>query len=46
MWTGATASAFSLVAIAFERYFAVMPPYNNTRKLTHGKLKVNILFSV
>ena len=45
MWTGVTASAFSLVAIAFERYFTVMPPYSNTRKLTHRKLKVSMLFS-
>ncbi|PFX16409.1 Pyroglutamylated RFamide peptide receptor [Stylophora pistillata] len=42
MWTGATASAFSLVVIAFERYFAVMHPYNNTGKLTHRKLKIII----
>lgn len=40
MWTGATASSFSLVVIAFERYFAVMYPYGNRRKLTTGKLKV------
>ena len=46
MWTGATASAFSLDAIAFERYFAVMHPYRNAGKLTHGKLKVSMLFSV
>ena len=46
MWTGATASAFSLVAIAFERYFAVIYPYSNAGKLTHGKLKVSMLFSV
>ena len=39
MWTGAAASAFSLVAIAFERYFALMHPYDNTGKLTHGKLR-------
>ena len=44
MWTGAAASAFILVAIAFERYFALMHPCDNTGKLTHGKLKVNMLF--
>lgn len=43
MWTGATASSFSLVVIAFERYFAVMYPYGNNRKLTTGKLKVILL---
>ena len=43
MWTGAAASVFSLVAIAFERYFALMYPCDNTGKPTHGKLKVNML---
>ena len=46
MQTRAAASAFSLVAIAFERYFAVMHPDDNTEKLTQGKLRVSLLFSV
>ena len=46
MQTGAAASAFSLVAIAFERYFAVMHPDDNTEKLTQGKLRVSLLFCV
>ncbi|CAH3165619.1 unnamed protein product [Porites evermanni] len=45
MWTGATASSFSLVVIAFERYFAVMYPYGNRRKLTTGKLKKYTTYS-
>ena len=44
--TGAAASAFSLVAIAFERYFAVMHPDDNTEKLTQGNFRVSLLFSV
>ena len=44
MQTRAAASAFSLVANAFERYFAIMHPDDNTGKPTHGKLKVNMLF--
>ena len=43
MWTGATASAFSLVVIAFERYYAVQYPYGNKGKLTNEKLKVSRL---
>lgn len=39
-WLGGMASAFTLVAIAFERYYAVMYPYGNKGKLTYGKLKV------
>ena len=41
MWTGATASAFSLVAIAFERYYAVLYPFGNKGKLTTEKLMVS-----
>ena len=41
MWTGATASAFSLIVIAFERYYAVIYPYGNKGKLTIAKLKVS-----
>lgn len=39
-WTGGAASVFTLVAIAFERYYAVMYPYCNKGKLTYNKLKV------
>ena len=38
-WIGGFSSMVTLVVIAFERYFAVMYPYNNQR-LTKGKLKV------
>ena len=39
-WIGAGSSIFTLVAIAFERYFAVLFPYANKGKLTMRKLKV------
>lgn len=39
-WTGGAASVFTLVVIAFERYYAVMYPYGNKGKLTYNKLKV------
>ena len=39
-WVGGAASVFTLVAIAFERYYAVMYPYGNKGKLTFNKLKV------
>ena len=39
-WIGASSSIFTLVAIAFERYFAVLYPYANKGKLTMRKLKV------
>ena len=39
-WIGGAASIFILVAIAFERYYAVMYPYGNKGKLTYNKLKV------
>lgn len=39
-WTGGACSVFTLVAIAFERYYAVMYPYGNKGKLTYNKLKV------
>ncbi|EDO35029.1 predicted protein, partial [Nematostella vectensis] len=38
-WTGGDASVFSLVAIATERYFAVVWPLNNERRITSRKLK-------
>ena len=39
-WIGASSSIFTLVAIAFERYFVVLYPYSNKGKLTMRKLKV------
>lgn len=41
MWFGATASAFTLVVIAVERYYAVMHPYSIKGKMTNNKLKVS-----
>ena len=40
-WTGGAASVFTLVAIAFERYYAVIYPYGNKGKLTYNKLMVS-----
>ena len=45
-WTGGAASVFTLVAIAFERYYAVMHPYCTRGKLTYGKLKVCVCVCV
>lgn len=42
MWTGATASAFTLVVIAFERYYGVMYPHGSKGKMTNNKLKVSM----
>ena len=39
-WIGADSSVVTLVAIAMERYFAVIYPYGNKGKLTKRKLKV------
>ena len=39
-WVGGAASVFTLVAIAIERYYAVLHPYGHKGKLTHRKLKV------
>ena len=39
-WVGAAASVFTLVAIAIERYYAVMHPHGNKGRLTTRKLKV------
>ena len=40
LWTGACASAFFLVSIAFERYGAVMYPLSNKGKMSITKVKV------
>lgn len=39
-WVGGISSTISLVAIATERYYAVIYPLGNKRKLTMNKLKV------
>ncbi|XP_020608179.1 pyroglutamylated RFamide peptide receptor-like [Orbicella faveolata] len=41
-WTAGTSSVITLVAIAAERYFAVIYPVGNVGKLTKRKLKVII----
>ena len=38
-WTGALASAYSLVCIALERYLAVKFPYDKQKRITTAKLK-------
>ena len=39
MWVGASASAFSLVSIALERYLAIKFPYERQKWITTTKLK-------
>ncbi|KAL9957300.1 hypothetical protein ACROYT_G038919 [Oculina patagonica] len=41
-WVGGVSSSFTLVAIATERYYAVIYPHGNKGKLTKSKLKVII----
>ncbi|XP_031573205.1 substance-P receptor-like [Actinia tenebrosa] len=38
-WVGGAASVFSLAAISFDRYFAVLYPYSQTFKLNLKKVK-------
>ena len=45
-WVGGACSAFTLVAIACERYYAVNCPYDNRGKLTDTKLKVRRLMDI
>ena len=40
-WFGGVSSAFTLMAIAIERFYAVMYPLGNKGKLTKRKLKVS-----
>ena len=42
-WIGAVASVFSLVAVAFERYCAVLHPYSQRFKLNKTKTTVLII---
>ena len=44
-WIGGASSAFTLVAIATERYYAVNYPHGNKGKLTMKKLKVRRHFN-
>ncbi|XP_078367672.1 pyroglutamylated RF-amide peptide receptor-like [Oculina patagonica] len=44
-WIGAASSVVTLVAIAIERYYAVVYPLGNKGKLTERKLKVIVLGS-
>jgi len=39
-WFGGVSSAFTLVAVAVERFYAVMYPHGNKGRLTRRKLKV------
>ena len=45
-WVGGAVSVFTLVAIATERYYAVLYPYANKGRLTDLRLKVCIRCSV
>ena len=42
-WTGSASSFVTLVAIAIERYYAVMYPHDNKGKLANFKFKVGHL---
>ncbi|XP_029191775.2 tachykinin-like peptides receptor 86C [Acropora millepora] len=44
-WVGGAVSVFTLLAIAFERYYAVIFPHGNKGKLTFKKLKIFIPIS-
>ena len=41
-WFGGVSSAFTLLAIAVERFYAVMYPLGNKGNLTERKLKVRV----
>ncbi|XP_078347398.1 neuropeptide FF receptor 2-like [Oculina patagonica] len=45
IWVGGAASLFTLMAIAFERYFAVLRPYTALGKITARKLKILVIAS-
>ena len=44
-WVGAVTSVFTLVAIAIERYYAVMFPHSQRGKLTKGKIVIFVIVS-
>lgn len=44
-WIGSAASVFTLVSIAFERYYSIMFPHSHQGKLTPRKAKLGILAS-
>ena len=44
-WIAGTSSVITLVAIAAERYFAVIYPAGNVGKLTKRKLKVSDFYN-
>lgn len=44
-WIGSAASVFTLVSIAFERYYSITFPHSHTGRLTHRKAKIWILTS-
>lgn len=50
MWTGGVVSVVSLIGVAFERYFAVLYPHDENRRISKKKLKFIIpacwLFSI
>ena len=43
-WVGASATIFSLVAIAIERYYAVLHPHGNKGRLSKRNIKVCHVF--
>lgn len=45
IWIGGAASLFTLMAIAFERYFAIVRPYTTLGKINSKKLKVLVIGS-
>lgn len=45
IWVGGAASLFTLIAIAFERYFAIIHPYTALGKITARKLKILVMAS-
>lgn len=40
-WTGSASSIFTLVAIAFERYYPIIHPFGNKWNLTKRKMEVS-----
>ncbi|XP_078346309.1 QRFP-like peptide receptor [Oculina patagonica] len=44
-WIGTAAAVFTLVLIAFERYYSILFPHSNKRRLTPQKAKLGILAS-